>query len=574
VREDVSKKSSRGGGLFLILFGVFWTLISGVIFVFSAKSLVDSLSARSWVETPCVIDRFEIVADQKADPKFRADLSFHYDFGGRHFTGDRLWREDKQGSKDYRDLGEPRVALMQGVEGPRASPAGAVTTCRVNPANPSEAALRLPALRSLTSVFALLFTALFLVIGIAILWAGARALKQEKTLSKPVSAKGANPNAKWVFAIFAVVGLLLSLGSLYKVSEWMRMRRWVETSATVIWSEVSEHQSDDSTTYAVDLFYSYSFAGREYRANRYDFLGGSSSGYEGKQRFTLAHPPGSTLKIYVDPRDPWSAVVQRDPGWWGLFGLFPLPFLLVGVIGMWSSSRKKDAAHGRFAPRRRHQTGFGARELILRPGEWIRFRSVQTGQIIAMAIFALFWNGMVWGVVIPLRVGPKNDAFFHLFMTPFVVIGVLVALAVIYLLIARNGPVYEVKLDRTELEPGGSTRIAWQRTGGRGQPQRLVLFLEGREEATYQNGSNNSTDTSVFHQTIVYETADPLAMQQGSAELMIPADAVPTVEGDSNAIRWLVFLRHDMNRWIKHRPCGRVTVVGSNLSPSSSVPIP
>ena len=55
------------------------------------------------------------------------------------------------------------------------------------------------------------------------------------------------------------------------------------------------HEGDDSTTYSVDIVYRYEVGGRTYRGNRYDFLGGSSSGYEAKQRVVDAHPVGATV---------------------------------------------------------------------------------------------------------------------------------------------------------------------------------------------------------------------------------------------------------------------------------------
>jgi len=51
----------------------------------------------------------------------------------------------------------------------------------------------------------------------------------------------------------------------------------------VISSEVKYHSGSHGGTYSVNTFYTYEINGREFKSNTYDFAGGSSSGYEGKQ---------------------------------------------------------------------------------------------------------------------------------------------------------------------------------------------------------------------------------------------------------------------------------------------------
>ncbi|MCW1912536.1 hypothetical protein OJ996_03055 [Luteolibacter sp. GHJ8] len=80
-----------------------------IIFGLSFKEAWSTLTGQFWRSTPCIIERFEIVADRGTTPAFTADLLFHYQFDGIRHTGTRLWPA-KQGDRDYRSLAEvPRA---------------------------------------------------------------------------------------------------------------------------------------------------------------------------------------------------------------------------------------------------------------------------------------------------------------------------------------------------------------------------------------------------------------------------------------------------------------------------------
>ena len=78
----------------------------------------------------------------------------------------------------------------------------------------------------------------------------------------------------------------------------------------------------------------YRMNGGEYRANRYSFMGGSSSGYAGKQAIVSRYPPGAQVICYVDPTDPTQAVLERGFTPIMLLGLLPLLFIAAGLFGL------------------------------------------------------------------------------------------------------------------------------------------------------------------------------------------------------------------------------------------------
>jgi hypothetical protein len=77
----------------------------------------------------------------------------------------------------------------------------------------------------------------------------------------------------------------------------------------------------------------------------------------------------------------------------------------------------------------------------------------------------------------------------------------------------------------------------------------LRIFLEGREEATYQRGTNTYTDKEIFATVDFVDTTADWEMPRGSAELVIPEDTMHSFEADSNKIVWEIKVAGDIARW-------------------------
>lgn len=551
-----SAKPQRAAGIFV--FGVFWILFSSIFVAVGLWISWKAVTISGWDTVPCVIERFEILADAAEDPPFRPDLVFSYQVDGRDYTGSRLW-VDKKGSDEYEDLSELRESLAQGPEGPLVSPAGVSAECRVNPENPAESALHgKGGGEILGGILFTLFGGFFVLIGVGVVVGGMKAPK-ERAKSEGGSAE-ASPFVVVIALLFFGLAGLGVLGGvvLPKAWEWLSMRDWKETEAEVIWSRVASHSDSDGTTYSVDLFYRYAFGGKQYRGNRYSLIGGSSSGYSGKQEVVRAHPAGSVLPVFVDPDKPWRAVVKRNAGWGALFALFPLPFLAVGFGGLWLYLKKRNEGSSVSRPRGGHAVAGRARHqpAPAEAGEWIKVGGTRWAAFIFLTIFALFWNGIIsfgvrdaWSSLSNSSgIGRIFGGGMGLFMIPFVLVGVGVAAGAIYCFVALFAPRYEVKMGEGRLVPGRSTSIHWRRAGGYGQPRDFLLLLVGREEATYTQGTSTSTAKSVFHERVLFETTVPLAMDQGRVDLTVPADGVPTFRGKHNKIRWLVCIRATVPR--------------------------
>jgi hypothetical protein len=91
--------------------------------------------------------------DEFSPMEFRQEIVFGYEFAGARRTGDRLTLRENPWSADRAEM-EKRAAAL---------PAGATTTCRVDPANPDFAVLKPD---SLAPGYTIWFPGLFVAGGI------------------------------------------------------------------------------------------------------------------------------------------------------------------------------------------------------------------------------------------------------------------------------------------------------------------------------------------------------------------------------------------------------------------------
>src|SRR5690606_8278032 len=124
------------------------------------------------------------------------------------------------------------------------------------------------------------------------------------------------------------------------IGQIIAARDWHETPCTVRSSELAEQRGDDSTSYVIRITYDYLYDAQPYTGERYHFGDiASNTSPKWKRRVVADHPAGHRTVCYVNPGDPAEAVLHRGPTrelWWGLF---PLPFLAVGIGGVFFGHR-------------------------------------------------------------------------------------------------------------------------------------------------------------------------------------------------------------------------------------------
>jgi len=552
-----TKTMGLAGKIFLTLFlGVFFAIGLGA-FIMLGGGFLKEAQTRFWPKVECRILNSEASreAPRSRNP-YRVAIRYEYPYEGRTYQSDQV----RLGGLSYQDYGKAQEVADR-------YPAGSTVEGFVNPADPTEAYLMHTSLGF--AVF-LLIPFVFMLVGgggVVAVWLGKWDSASKTTPSSgPVSARAAKGGVGCLvifFGIFFVVGM----GFFYHFfirPLWMisSARNWVEVPCMVESSEVVRHTGDDGPTYSIDILYRYEHGGKEYRSSRYQFMSASSSGRKGKQEVVRRYPVGRQTVCYVNPKLPSQAVLNRGftPDMW--FGLIPLVFVLVGLLGVVFTVRTANKKARRASSVRRTSAMDMSRPGTPRavpsqsgPLE-LKVKSSPWGKLIAMSFFALFWNGIVGvfvGVVINAwlrgNAGFIEKWFLPVFLIPFLLIGLLLIYMVFHSLLALFNPRVRVRLSTGRLTPGLQLEVEWRVEGRHDRLERLTVHLEGREEATYSQGTRTYTDKSVFAKVPVAEVAAGADMRSGRASLTIPEEAMPTFEATHNKILWSIHVRGVIRRW-------------------------
>jgi hypothetical protein len=152
------ERSSAAGRLYLVFIGLA-TASFGLLFIWlMGRSYLRAHAMRTWPEIPCVILASEIKdrrIDPNSAPEFQFSVQYGYEWQGQALTGDHYtWRGSSWSSR--KDEVEKLVKTFG---------TGSQQTCRVDPANPSFAVLKMDSQAAGYSIF---FPGLFVIGGLGI----------------------------------------------------------------------------------------------------------------------------------------------------------------------------------------------------------------------------------------------------------------------------------------------------------------------------------------------------------------------------------------------------------------------
>lgn len=560
------KNNPVGAGCGCVFFSFFLVLGSVVAFFIGSEALEQS-AVESWDQVPCKV--VDMTLPDK--PPYGLQLTYEYEYEGKTYTSNTVKRnQEKYIFDDYNELMKKYHELLDTES----------ATCYVNPENPEESALMT---ESVWFAFFIFIPLIFVVIGFIGIFFSLKSLtgKKEESKPEPLSERGAGEGVtkfgRLAGVLFGGIFFLAGLGFLFPffilpVTKISGSSSWEEVPCKVIHSRVQSHRSDDGTTYSIDILYEYEIEGKTYRSNAYDFFNISSSGTSDKRKIVRQHPRGKETVCYVNPDDPYQAVLSREYSWILLFGMIPIIFVFVGlgiilasIFGKSNKSKSKSIQSAGTTPRRfsagrtsgvspsaRTQTEcVPAYEKSRQPVE-LEAHTSRWGKVFGLLFFALFWNGITSvfvGFAIKSWMDGNPEWFLTIFITPFVIIGLVVILAFFKEVLGLFNPKPVVTVNTNTLAPGETLDVAWDIKGRTSRISRLTITLEGREEATYRQGTNTRTDDNTFATYPVYETTYEFDMQAGAASIMIPEDAVHTLHAGSNKILWMIKIEGDIPRW-------------------------
>jgi hypothetical protein len=532
-----------GGKIGLTLFFLFWMGIPALMLVFLGRPALQTADTYAWKKTKCVIlDSRVVEPGADSGKSYAFVVKYRYTWQGRHYTSDKLSLSGKS-SSNYADV--QKLAERYAME--------ANAVCYVNPAAPDQAILQRDSLWFLAIGLVPLGFVAFGALTLFWVWRGAK----EKPAQQPLSTKprgSAGPGCLILFfSIFLLAGLAATYAMLLRPAlRILAARSWREVPCVVLSSRVVAHSDSDGTTYSVDILYSYAVDGRELKANRYNFMTGSTSGYEGKAAIVARSLPGQRTVCYVNPADPTDAVLTRDatPDMW--FGLLPLIFVAVGGGGMffvWRAAKRKGGDPMALKSSRRSKESGITAGPVPAGAAVLKSAGSRLGKFAGGVLIAAFWNGIVsvflWQVIKSFQ-RHRPEWLLTIFLIPFVLIGLGLLGFAGYSFLQLFAPGVKLRLSSAAVPLGGSADLEWEITGRSSAISKLRIWLEGREEATYRRGTSTSTDKSTFATLELASASLWSDIRRGRVRFTVPADTMHSFKSDNNRIVWTLHVHGDI----------------------------
>lgn len=131
ILKHMSKAGGCGAVGFLLMFGLFWTGITGAFDVFIGYNIWRQMQAESWPTVAGEVTRSEVESSSDSDgTTYSAEISFRYEVSGQPYEAD-TWRFGAWGSSDS---SEARDVVKR-------YPVGQSVEVRYNPDDPASAVL-------------------------------------------------------------------------------------------------------------------------------------------------------------------------------------------------------------------------------------------------------------------------------------------------------------------------------------------------------------------------------------------------------------------------------------------------
>jgi hypothetical protein len=329
---------------------------------------------------------------------------------------------------------------------------------------------------------------------------------------------------------------------------------WTETRCTIESRQVATTvDGDGERTYRPEFIFSHQREGRTYRARGFDHWGTESSDGSRARAIVERFEVGQRYPCWFDPANPGQAVLVRGGGWQRVWGLFPLPFILIGCVTLLGGIRKRlepvKVAVAPWLPMFRLARGrTRAVTLLSRESE----REALEGIVFVMAL----WNsltfvagGLLWDDFLESGSWTKI-----LFLVPFALTaGVLIYLSVRQLLIFLRVPETHLELSHAPLCPGDAFELSLVQTGRfRLEELRIQLLCEERVE--YAEGTDTRTERVVVLDELLARVPGAEVRRERPFVInrirgVVPGDAMHTFQSKHNDVEWKLVVKGAIASW-------------------------
>ena len=321
--------------LFLLPFFVGTLWFSGLL----VYSFFRMVATYAWEERDCTILSSRVEEHAEDTGTFYSfQVLYSYTVGGWRYTGD-VYRFDSSSSTD---IGEARRLVDRYPEGSRA-------LCYVNPRNPSSSMLRRPGFWIYLLFPVSVLIAAVTGFGLYGLWVPRGAEAVGARVNRAFSRMGPRGFMVIFFGFFLLFGLGLASYFIPVFFKAVEAKSWPARPCTIRSSAVHVYPGDSESgpTYSVDVVYTYTADGRQYKSNRYKFSGNSVGDSEETAKVVQSLPPDTQIPCYVNPEHPSESVLNREIDGQYAFALISPLFALIGLTGLvfvsrsWLSERER-----------------------------------------------------------------------------------------------------------------------------------------------------------------------------------------------------------------------------------------
>lgn len=270
--------------------------------------LVPSLAPFLWKSVPCEVLQFDVEDHAETDPPFTARVRYRFDYQGSTHEGIRL------GIGGWKNASTP-IALS------RTFSKTPESHCYLQDGQPDQAVLMLPKPK---------WGGLALIgFGTCVSWILIQAHRSRNQSEKVVGQRVLPA----VSVFFGAIGFFLMMTMSWPVwRDWWQVGGWREIPATIVWSRIRVTRGQKHTNYRADICYEYSAEGKTWRNNQVCPGNANFSSSSGAAALVSGYPPGLRTCCRLNPSDPARTLLKDTPGWAAVLTLFPLPFLLIGLL--------------------------------------------------------------------------------------------------------------------------------------------------------------------------------------------------------------------------------------------------
>lgn len=305
-------------------------LVGAVFLAGGGYRLGTILQAKSWPEKEAIMEKAEIVAQSySSGMNFRLDVLYRWVHEGRAYSGTQFSMDGTLVEESKSVLEEKAGRWLE----------GGVVQCYMNPANPEQAVLE-PARNMDTQL-------ILVVIGILLLlWGAAWPVWQVRREQKENSHRIFPANGYAMLGISLLLGVTLTGMAMEEWTARSNVRSWIETPCQVLESRAVWEGKE----FRPLIRYSWNFNGRAYEGQKVSptaFFGSITE----IERLVEHHPAGGASVCWVNPAEPFLAVLDRDPPWHGMGVTLCIAVMMaffvwrfVGILRQWRNVNRIEAS--------------------------------------------------------------------------------------------------------------------------------------------------------------------------------------------------------------------------------------